>query len=122
MQYKETRFCRITPGDFIHIVTGKLEKDVLPAKIDAFEHRFDKPTDKQVAFLLRKGFTKINGLTKRQAIVLISIIIKRDKLGLADPWMLQVICSEQKLPFKTAYARYANMRKETAKLILDCRN
>lgn len=80
----------ITPGVYIHIVTGKKAKDVLSRKT----HRAHPSTQHQVNRLHKAGFHKIKGLTDIQSDELLHIAETEYRQGKPEPWKLQALMNE----------------------------
>ena len=122
----------IKPSTYIHIVCGCDAQFVLgrtnnkcdrPYYIDQYGSYVVNtdvhPTEKQLDLLHNFGIMHTRGLTRKQASKLISIILERNKKGLALPWQLQIITKDcKKMSVAEKHHRYSTMTKQEAGLII----
>ena len=123
----------IKPATYIHIVCGCEAQFVLPQTNNVRNRPYYRdvhgnyvintdvhPTEKQIKLLQNFGVTHTRGLDRKQASKLISIILERDKKGLALPWQLQIITKDcKKMSIEEKHYRYSTLTKTEAGSIIE---
>jgi len=99
----------ITPGVYIHIITGKNAKEVLPK-----EPNYMPAAPQDIVDRLHKaGFHKIKGLTENQAKCLLNMAITEYQQGRPEPWKLQALINIKLGASMTVKERHAFLRTIT---------
>lgn len=120
---------RITPGVYIHIVTGRYAKEVLPwgppTRITICGQRIINtevlPTQHQYDRLHKAGFKKLKGLTRNQAEFLINLSLKMYFAGLPLPWQYQALINKglgKHMSVRERYVWLRNTKREKVEELL----
>lgn len=105
----------ITPGVYIHIVTGEKAKDILPKDV-AYA---PKPNQHVVDRLHKAGFHRIKGLTAVQAEFLLNLAITQYLRGGPEPWRFQALINSGLGKHMSVKERYVWMRETSRKRIIE---
>lgn len=116
---------RIKPGVYVHIVTGKYAKDVLPQGLPTRKtingttiiNKEVLPTEEQMLRMCKAGFKNLKGITRYQADKLINIALKEYYNGHPLPWQLQALINKgigKHMSVKERYIFLRNMKREEA--------